>query len=331
MKEQDALLAAVLDAPDDDAPRLVYADWLDEHGQPDRAEFIRVQIERARLPPDDPRAQALEAREAALVRTHREAWLKELPAWTRSYCVHQRGFAASVKATAREFLKGAAGLFRRAPIRRVELRHLDNATAVLLAASPHLAKVSAFEVGDNSLTSAGWRALLAAPWLAHVTGLRLYGGALDPAAAHVLASSPHLSQLTSLVLHGGQVGDLGLQDLADSPNMARLTTLHVCYNGISDEGARALAASPNLANLADLDLAFNAIGDAGVRALADAPHLGRLVRLGLMATGITEQGARALAASPYLTGLKSVVLASITFTAEARERIRKILGPRCSF
>jgi uncharacterized protein (TIGR02996 family) len=60
MKEQDALLAAVLDAPDDDAPRLVYADWLEEHGQPERAEFIRAQVERARLPEDAPRGEGAE-------------------------------------------------------------------------------------------------------------------------------------------------------------------------------------------------------------------------------------------------------------------------------
>lgn len=34
---------AVLAAPDDDLPRLVYADWLDEHGEGERAEFIRIQ------------------------------------------------------------------------------------------------------------------------------------------------------------------------------------------------------------------------------------------------------------------------------------------------
>src|SRR5436305_2053272 len=32
--EADALWAAVLEAPEDDAPRLVYADWLEEHGRP---------------------------------------------------------------------------------------------------------------------------------------------------------------------------------------------------------------------------------------------------------------------------------------------------------
>ncbi len=50
---EEALLAAVLADPGDDAPRLVYADWLDEHGEPERAEFIRVQIDLDRMAEDD--------------------------------------------------------------------------------------------------------------------------------------------------------------------------------------------------------------------------------------------------------------------------------------
>ena len=38
------LLDAILADPADDAPRLVYADWLDENGQAERAEFIRLQV-----------------------------------------------------------------------------------------------------------------------------------------------------------------------------------------------------------------------------------------------------------------------------------------------
>lgn len=37
------LLAGVCAAPDDDTPRLVLADWFDENGDPDRAEFVRLQ------------------------------------------------------------------------------------------------------------------------------------------------------------------------------------------------------------------------------------------------------------------------------------------------
>jgi uncharacterized protein (TIGR02996 family) len=42
-------LAAVIAAPDDDNPRLIAADWLDERGDV-RGEFIRVQVELARTP-----------------------------------------------------------------------------------------------------------------------------------------------------------------------------------------------------------------------------------------------------------------------------------------
>ncbi len=44
------LLDGVLAASADDLPRLVLADWIEEHGNADRAEFIRVQCELARTP-----------------------------------------------------------------------------------------------------------------------------------------------------------------------------------------------------------------------------------------------------------------------------------------
>jgi uncharacterized protein (TIGR02996 family) len=49
MTDGEALLAAIIANRDDDTPRFIYADCLEEHGQGDRAEFIRVQCEMARL------------------------------------------------------------------------------------------------------------------------------------------------------------------------------------------------------------------------------------------------------------------------------------------
>ena len=49
----DALLRAICEAPWEDTPRLVFADWLEENGQPERAEFIRLQIELKALPHDE--------------------------------------------------------------------------------------------------------------------------------------------------------------------------------------------------------------------------------------------------------------------------------------
>lgn len=44
------LLDDIIANPADDVPRLIYADWLEEHGQEERAEFIRVQIELTQCP-----------------------------------------------------------------------------------------------------------------------------------------------------------------------------------------------------------------------------------------------------------------------------------------
>ncbi len=53
MEEMIPFLRMIAENPDDDAPRLVFADWLDEHDMPERAEFIRLQIELARMDPSD--------------------------------------------------------------------------------------------------------------------------------------------------------------------------------------------------------------------------------------------------------------------------------------
>jgi uncharacterized protein (TIGR02996 family) len=94
VNDVDALLAAVLAEPDDDGPRLVYADWLEEHGQPARAEFVRVQVARAAQRPGQcihgqcpdaagccevwcEGADRLWRREGELLAAHRKRWLTE--------------------------------------------------------------------------------------------------------------------------------------------------------------------------------------------------------------------------------------------------------------
>src|SRR5687768_10495800 len=49
--ERDAFVRSVADSPEDDTTRLVFADWLEEHGEETRARFIRAQCEAARFKP----------------------------------------------------------------------------------------------------------------------------------------------------------------------------------------------------------------------------------------------------------------------------------------
>ena len=82
----------MLDDPRDDAPRLIYADWLDDHDDPARAAFIRVQCELARMPGEGRRAE-LEAQERELLKANRAAWLGPLDRELHyGHCTFRRGF-----------------------------------------------------------------------------------------------------------------------------------------------------------------------------------------------------------------------------------------------
>jgi uncharacterized protein (TIGR02996 family) len=70
MSTGDDLLAAIWAAPHDDLPRLTYADWLDDHGDPARAEFIRLQVQTARTDPTDPGWLPAKLREYELFDRH---------------------------------------------------------------------------------------------------------------------------------------------------------------------------------------------------------------------------------------------------------------------
>src|SRR5262249_3179616 len=70
---------AVVAAPHDAPPRLILADWLEEHGQPERAEFIRVQCQLAQADDDAPEYPALRRREQQLWLKYKSLWRTSLP------------------------------------------------------------------------------------------------------------------------------------------------------------------------------------------------------------------------------------------------------------
>ena len=104
MSDRDALLAAILAHPDDDTPRLVYADWLDEHDEPDRAEFIRIQHRLPTLSRRTGEGRRLAARESAL----RRRLFGHLDTLPFARVTFRRGFVESVTSGLQIFAKHAA-------------------------------------------------------------------------------------------------------------------------------------------------------------------------------------------------------------------------------
>ncbi len=158
MNEQ-ALLAAVLDDYDDDAPRLIMADWWEENGQSERAEFIRVQcaiatmehpqrgflaadmkmpggkrIRRRLAKERERRWEALRRREGELLGNHKHEWLP-LPSNNNTYghragfivgnnqgeFIFRRGFVFHVACTAADWLEHGDAILAAAPVEEVTL------------------------------------------------------------------------------------------------------------------------------------------------------------------------------------------------------------------
>jgi uncharacterized protein (TIGR02996 family) len=118
MTHDEAFLQAILESPEDDLPRLVYADWLTDQGDP-RGEFVHVQCLLARLPGEDPRRPHLEARQRQLLDRHQDEWLGALRPllcrWT-----FRRGFLDEAAVHAATYLAHSAIAWP-STVRRVEV------------------------------------------------------------------------------------------------------------------------------------------------------------------------------------------------------------------
>jgi uncharacterized protein (TIGR02996 family) len=79
MTDGTALYRSILAHPADDTPRLVYADWLEENGRSEEAEFIRVECRLDSILPQEPEYTELIDRreELRLWLTAHVTWLKE--------------------------------------------------------------------------------------------------------------------------------------------------------------------------------------------------------------------------------------------------------------
>lgn len=328
-------LAAVAAAPDDDTPRLVCADYLQETGRPERADLIRIQCELARLPSWDRRAKDLRHRQRILLARHGRGWLAELPVldgvrWGR----FARGFVAEV--TVRDpdvLLTHAAAIRAAAPIEGVVFdAWVPPGGGRRVKPLPWLRRVG-FGRADVSGDDVG--RLLDSPLAEHARALDLSGLGVENPGAAAVARAGHLAGLEDLDLTNCFVGVAGVEALAGAKHLTNLRVLRFGSYGsgyvedpfVTDEGVRAITRSPYLTTLTTLDLGNSQVTDAAVRGLLTAKTLANLesVNLGFAELGpaafevpdgptrwrelnlkgsqIGDAGLAALARCPQLSGL----------------------------
>jgi uncharacterized protein (TIGR02996 family) len=283
----EALLSAICEDPENDTPRLVYADWLEEHGESERAELIRTQIELARGAKGK-RYTTLVAREAELLQAHAAEWAEPLQEfildWSSSAYVFRRGFVEEINTLGETLGEQGAELFAAAPIRAVRLPDEEDFSD--LAKCKHLLRLRSIDLTLSGLSSNfGPEELFRSRYLANLTTLLACGHDdnchLDVKGIRGIVRSKYLGNLKHLDVGDNWFGAEGTIELLKAKNLVSLEQLSFAGVDMQDQGAVAVAGTPWVAQLRQLDLASNSIGERGARALLESPFLEKIELLDL--------------------------------------------------
>jgi uncharacterized protein (TIGR02996 family) len=339
---QAALAAAVTAAPDDDLPRLVMADWLDESGGEaarGRAEFIRLQVATCGRATTGNLARAEE-----LLARYGRGWAAELGVrghnwgpgrairegegggeWAqgRARFYYSGGFVESVTCSPERFSQASGTLFRWHPVRAVCFGD-DRAAGGPADAGwlrPALARPEMRRVEDVSLSNSGatdrhLEELYGAETLADRIDLNVSAAPhLGPLAVGRLGRmGPGRLRAFWAVRFGCGVGDYrGRFDITLATALAgsaagAVEAVCLNLNQLRNGGLQQLAGGrwrPRVLYVSD-----NLIGSSGVRLLVESGVYPGLHHLGLDFNWIGDDGAEAIAGSPASNGLRSLTLSA---------------------
>ncbi len=243
LSQHEAFLRAIFDAPDDDTPRLVYADFLQEQGDEDRAEFIRVQCEHNRLLSCEPgtaehgklwdviRLQVTIQRRLAV--TH--------PQMFSAYGSYNRGFGTDYSP-------------QPVVVSLEDLSHPITLRERLVFREPYRFAVQSVAIGRGRIVdSAHFDAFFNLAAFARVIELDLQG-AQESVSGSNADGEPVGEDAFATYLLKPKITTPGVEALSRHRGVRRITALDLRNNDLDNDAARALVKSPYLDNLKRLRL-----------------------------------------------------------------------------
>lgn len=263
----EALYAAICAEPDDDTPRLAFADFLEEEGGKEnmaRAEYIRAAVRIAReerwsIPWRElkQKTERCESKYVQLAQKKRLSWVAHLKGRVAAWDF-ERGFIGHITVYSKRFVAEGQKFFAEDPIRSVKFVKLS-------------AKSGSVPVA----------VLFASPSLCRARRLGFDGSGLAGRELELLGDSPHVKGIRSLSLGGeNPFSEAAIPMLLKK--LRGLNELHLIWNtAFSDAHSRAIAECRDLARVAILDLNRAAVTGAGVVALVSSRFAAGLTRLNL--------------------------------------------------
>lgn len=356
-RDEAALLRAIVEAPDDDGTRLVYADWLLERGDT-RGELITLQCELAHA--SGARRDELDRRVKAILEASWRNFAGELAEYTRKEWF-DRGFPARLRMTAAAFAKHGARFLDAAPITALELDHprftakdltkLGSAPALArvrtlaiaqsepnskplplaaLAESPHLGGLRRLELTFCGHSAQDWESFfgrLNAPMLEEIV---LHGNRSSAGLFRGLARNPALSRLRSIVerrthnLDESSELDItaAFEELAaERTSLEEIVLVQWTRSGVTDAAMSAFFTGEHGARLRRIDVFATPIGDGTAARIAESSRATSLESLEVHDGAMTPKGLDAILSSPHTTALERLV---VTTTSTEHWTVEKV-------
>jgi uncharacterized protein (TIGR02996 family) len=237
--EQAALLAAIVAEPDEDTPRLVYADWLQEHGDEEHAQFIRDWIALEWLEGyEDEKRQRIAKRLNSIEARNGARWLAAIGV-EGAEPVYDRGMVEGAVYTDFDvFLAEAPLLFSRVPVRELTVHGIGGVDLPdplsRLAETRELAQLRSLRLvnGGCEVWPDGWVRFITSPHLAHLEALSVRGAALTDDEMRPFERCEHLANLEELDLSWNRITAIGSLIVVRSPHLANLKRIDLTENDI---------------------------------------------------------------------------------------------------
>jgi uncharacterized protein (TIGR02996 family) len=326
--QHDALYRAICSHPDEDTPRLAYADLIEEEGDSSpnpslgagaaRAAFIRTQIELARVHEYDP----LHVSTRQLHPDMFTGWgmahtLPKVPdgySWEKFE--FRRGFPWKLGVRSPEaFGSDGTTVFDAAPIQALEILEVyarNRLNIATLADWPHLTRIHRLEFSLGRFGAEAIAQLGNSPNATKLVELAFEFDGITAEGLGALTQSAIFPQLTALELRSNVIPPALIADaLAAAREPGAMSHLSLKSNRIDHADAPHLFALPIMHGLQTLDLSDNPqLGVAGVQSLAESGALRGLRVLNLGKTRPGVPGIRDLVETNGLTGVRSLDLSA---------------------
>lgn len=263
-QEISSFLQQIKGGLQDEELRLIFADWLEEQGDP-RGELLRIQCEMAQKS-----TPALIRREKQLWQSYERSLMEEAN-WINSWEAHRGLLSVELwlEEGSPERWKSLMESHHWPWLYSLVITSISQWELERLPEADYLSNFTSLYLGRNGIGDKGARIIAQTPYLANLTELVIPWNGMGRAGADAIARSPHFANLRELYLQQNRIRDKGAQAIAESRHLVNLEALSLRQNQIGEEGAMALAESRFLHKLTLLDLGGNKIGDEAKKALRD--------------------------------------------------------------